>query len=202
MESIVLIGNGGHCKSCMDIVETSQKYIIKGIVSHPDDDTKYFMNYKVIGNDNNISECFEKDDLALICIGQINSAEKRIRLFNLLDQKRISIATVKSKFSIISENSFIGIGTVVMHGVIVNSGSFVGVNCILNTNSLVEHDVKIGNHCHISTGVIINGGVEIGNECFVGSGCILREGVKIGNKSIISAGQIVMKDVPENCVIK
>ena len=202
MKSIVLIGNGGHCRSCIDIIESCEKFKIKGIIIRPQESIKTFMKYKVIGNDLDFDSCFKKNDLALICIGQIKSATRRKELFNLLIEKKISLAIVKSKYSIVSQHSIIGEGTIVMNNSIVNAGSEVGMNCILNTNSLIEHDVKIGNNCHISTGAIINGGVKIGNGCFIGSGAILREGLEIGDNSIISAGQIVMRDLPPETTYK
>lgn len=202
MKSLILIGNGGHCRSCIEIIETTEKFIIKGIVVHTSDSTDFFMDYKVLGNDNDLKKCFNEKDLALICVGQIESPEKRINLFNILKKNKISIATVISKFSIVSKNTNIGSGSVIMHNVVVNSGAKIGVNCILNTNSLIEHDVKIGDHCHISTGVIINGNAKIGDGCFIGSGAIIREGVEIGNKAIISAGEIVMENVPQNVLFK
>ena len=198
MKSLVLIGSGGHCKSCIEIIENSKDYRIKGIIVKIGDSLENFMNYQVLGNDENLRECFKKDDSALICVGQIKSPDKRIELFDLLSENKIEMATIISNSSIISRNTTLGRGTVVMHNVIINSGAVVGLNCILNTSSLIEHDVKIGNHCHISTGAIINGGVEIGDGCFIGSGSIIREGVKIGEKSIVSAGQIVMKDLQSN----
>ena len=202
MKSLVLIGNGGHSKSCIEIIETSKEFKIKGIVVHPDDQTKKFMNYQVIGDDENLNECINKNDQALICIGQIKSPKKRIILFDLLIKNKISLATIKSKKSIISKYASVGHGSCVMHNVVINAGAKVGANCILNTNSLIEHDTIIGNHCHVSTGAIINGAVEIGNGCFLGSGVVIREGVKIGAGSIISAGQIVMNDVPPATIYK
>lgn len=202
MKSLILIGNGGHCRSCIEVIESSGKFKIKGIIVQPKDLSKDFMNYKVLGNDDNLIKCFGKDDFALICIGQIQSSDKRTKYFNLLNQKRILMATLKSKFSIISNHALVGRGSAIMHNVIVNAGAKVGENCILNTNSLIEHDAIIGSHCHISTGVIINGSVQIGNGCFLGSGSIVREGVKIGDKSVISAGQIVMKDLPSESIFK
>ena len=202
MKSLVLIGNGGHCKSCIELIETSKEFKIKGIVVNPDDQTKKFMNYKVIGDDNNLKKCINKNDQALICVGQIKSPKKRIILFDLLMENKISLATVKSKKSIVSKHASLGDGCCVMHKVVINAGAKVGLNCILNTNSLIEHDTIIGNHCHISTGVIINGAVEVGNGCFLGSGVIIREGVKIGAESVISAGQIIMNDVPPKTIIR
>ena len=202
MKSLILFGNGGHCRSCIEVIENLKGYKIKGIIVHPSDLTKKFMNYEVLGNDSNFEDVFEENDLALICIGQIHSPNIRKKLFNLLKERKILLAKVFATNSTISKNSFVSAGCIIMQGVTINSGAYVGLNCILNTNSLIEHDVKIGNHCHISTGVILNGSVEIGNDCFLGSGAIVREGVKIGQKSIISAGQIVMKDIPPNTVFK
>ena len=202
MKSIILIGNGGHCKSCIEIIETTKIYEIKGIITQSKDNSKSFMNYKVLGKDENLGECFDDHDDALICVGQIKSSDIRLKLFNLLMKHKISLATVISKFSLISSYSSIEMGSIVMHHAIVNSGAKVGMNCILNTKSLIEHDVKIGDHCHISTGAIINGDVNIGNQCFIGSGSIVREGVHIGDRVIVSAGQIVMEDIPSNTIYK
>ena len=196
MKSLLLLGSGGHCKSCIDVIEISGKFNIRGIIIHPDESIKKFMNYEVIGNDINICSLFKKDDLALICVGQIKSFEKRKYLFDLLKENRISLATVKSRFAIVSKNALIGEGSIVMHNAIINSGAQIGRNCILNTNSLLEHDAKIGSHCHISTGAIINGGTKIGNGCFIGSGATLREGIEIGDNTIISAGRTVLEDLP------
>ena len=202
MQSVILFGNGGHCKSCIEVIETSGFYKIKGIIVHPNDSSKKFMEYKVIGNDKNLDDTFCNEDIALICIGQIKSAEPRMRIFKMLQEKNLPLVTVKSKFSIISKYAIIKKGTIVMHNAIINAGSNIGLNCILNTNSLVEHDAKVGNHCHISTGAILNGGAEIGDECFIGSGAVIREGVKIGDKSIISSGKIVMSDLPSGTIFK
>ena len=202
MKSIILLGNGGHCKSCIDVIENSDKFRIKGIITNDKNSSENFMNYKILGNDEAISGCFDSNDLGLIAVGQIKSPSKRILLFDLLKKNKIQLATVRSKNSLVSKTALLGEGTITMHNSIINSDAKVGVNCILNTNSLVEHDVKIGNHCHISTGVILNGGVTIGNQSFIGSGCIVKEGVNIGDNVLVSAGQIVMKDLLSNTVYR
>ena len=202
MKSIILIGNGGHCKSCIDVIENSTDYNIKGLISKDSNQSEKFMNYRILGNDKNLLDCFSQDDYGLIAVGQIKSAKKRISLFNLLKKNKILLATVKSKYSIVSSSAILGAGTITMHNSIINAGAVIGMNCILNTNSLVEHEVKIGNHCHISTGAIINGGVTIGHESFIGSGCIIREGVKIGDNVVVTAGKIIMKDIEPNTVFK
>ena len=202
MKSLILFGSGGHCKSCIDIIESSKEFIIKGIVVHPKEKIKEFMNYKIIGNDNNFNNNSSKNYLGLICVGQIPSPKIRIKLFNLINQNNIKLATIKSSSSLISNHSFIDCGTIIMNNVVINIDVKIGKNCIINTNSLIEHDVIVGDHCHISTGAILNGSVKVGNECFIGSGSIVREGVKIGDRSIISAGKVVMTDLPKDSILK
>ena len=202
MKSIILLGNGGHCKSCIDVIENADEFNIKGIISKNSCNQETFMDYEILGNDDNISSLFNKEDYALVSVGQINSAKRRILLFNLLTKHNINLATVKSKYSMVSRSAELGKGTIAMHNSFINSGANIGFNCILNTNSIIEHDVKIGNHCHISTGAIINGGVTIGSESFLGSGCIVREGVNIGNNVLVSAGKVVMSDIASNTIYK
>ena len=33
---IILVGGGGHCKSCIDVIEAEGRFIIKGIIDLPD----------------------------------------------------------------------------------------------------------------------------------------------------------------------
>ena len=195
MKSLVLFGNGGHCKSCIEVIETSKEFKIKGIIVHPDNQIKKFMNYPVIGDDQNLKECFEKEDQALICVGQIKSPLMRIKLYELAIKSKFSLPTIISPNAYVSKHSKIGKGTVVMHRAIINSNSSIGNNCIINSCSLIEHDVKIGDNCHISTGVIINGQSQIGNETFLGSGSIIKNGVSISEKKIISFGSLVSEDL-------
>ena len=202
MKSVILLGNGGHCKSCIDVIENSDEFRIKGIITNDKQFSESFMNYKILGNDEIISSCFNSDDYGLVAVGQIKSSSKRVLLFDLLRKNKIRPAIVRSKNSLVSRTAQLGEGTIIMHNAIINSDAKIGMNCILNTNCLVEHDVRIGNHCHISTGVILNGGVTIGNQSFIGSGSVVKEGVTIGDNVLVSAGQIVMKDLASNTFYK
>ena len=202
MNSIILLGSGGHCKSCIDVIEKSYSHKIKGIIDKSNQVNQEFMGYKILGNDNQLQDLFQENDCGLVCVGQIKSPALRIRLFNLLLEKGISLAIVKSSHSVISDHSKIARGTIVMHNSVINSGSIIGENCIINTNSTIEHDVIIKDHCHISTGVILNGGVEVGRGSFVGSGAIIKQGIKIGEEVVVSAGEVVSKNIPSNTIYK
>ena len=53
---IVLIGGGGHCKSCIDVIEEENKYQIAGIVDVPEKHGEKILAYKVFAKDDDLPE--------------------------------------------------------------------------------------------------------------------------------------------------
>ena len=80
-EELVLIGGGGHCKSCIDIIEQGGTFQIVGIVDVSENLHQKILGYDVIGTDNDLPRLVKKYRNFLITLGQIKSPQKRIRLF-------------------------------------------------------------------------------------------------------------------------
>lgn len=194
-EKLLLIGSGGHAHSCIDVIEQEGKFDIAGLVGHPNEVGSRHFGYEVVASDVDLESLFLEFKFALVTIGQIESAETRIQLYNQIKSIGFKVPSIKSKSAYVSNHAKIGDGTIVMHDAIINSGSVVGSNCIINTRSLIEHDVKVSDHCHVSTGVIVNGGVQIGSETFVGSRSVIRDNLFIGDKCFIGMGTILLHDL-------
>lgn len=66
---------------------------------------------------------------------------------------------------------------------------------------------KVGNYCGFNSGVLIgnNGGQEnrpvIGEHVAFGPGAKAFGKIKIGNNVFVAPNAVVVKDVPENCVV-
>lgn len=194
-KKLILIGGGGHCKSCIDVVEAGGKFSIEGILDTQDKVGTSVLGYPVLATDESIDNYIHQDYSFLITVGQIKSAQIRKRLYDSLIQKKASLVTVVSPYAIVSPYAQIGRGTIVMHGVQVNAGAVVGNNVILNSGCLVEHDVKIGNNVHVSTHAIINGDVKVEDDCFLGSNSVVAHGRRIKMGTIIGAGSVLVRDV-------
>ena len=194
MKQIILIGGGGHCKSCIDVIESGNKYKIRGII---DKKKNFLLNYKVFP-EIYINKKLIKNNYAFVTVGQIKNYKIRVKLFDRLKDLGFKIPTIISPSAYISKHAVIGQGTIVMHGAIINAGAAIGNNCIINTNSLIEHDVVIGDHTHISTEVTINGGVVIENKVFIGSRSIIKDNISIGEHSIVGAGLYIKKNLKKN----
>ena len=184
MKKIYLIGGGGHCKSCIDVIESTQEYQIMGIFDLKEKVGEKVLGYEIIGTDNDISKFTASDNYFLVTLGQIKSSELRVNAY----KDEMNFATIISPRAYVSKHASIGSGTIVMHDAIINAGSIIGKNCILNSKALIEHECIVEDHCHISTGVIINGDCHIKSKTFIGSGTVIKNGKTIDAMSVISYG--------------
>lgn len=73
MKEILLVGGGGHCRSCIDVIEAEKKFKIAGIVDVKEKLHQNVLGYEVIGTDEEILDLIKKFNSCLITIGQIKS---------------------------------------------------------------------------------------------------------------------------------
>ena len=152
MKKIVLVGGGGHCASCIDVIEQEGQFQIVGIIDMPDKRDTTLLGYPIIGNDEELPKLVETYQYFLVTLGQIKSPQRRIVLFERLLQLGAKLPIIASPHAYISRHATVGAGTIVMHNALINAGATVGTNCIINSCALIEHDAVVGDHCHISTG--------------------------------------------------
>ena len=188
-----LLGGGGHCRSCIDVIEQEGKYHIEGIIDRPEKIGELVLGYPVVASDEALPELLKQQPNILITVGQIKTPAPRERLSETLQKLEANCVTIVSPLAYVSRHATLGKGTIVMHGAMVNAGAIVGQHVILNTKSLVEHDATIEDHVHISTGAIVNGGTRVGRGSFLGSNGTTREYISIGDHQLLGAGAKVMK---------
>lgn len=197
-KSLILIGGGGHCKACIDVIECEGSFNIKGILDIDERKGEVVSGYSIIGSDDDIPSFVNQDYFFLITLGQIKSADPRKKLFGKLKALNANLATIISPKANVSKHAKISEASIIMHAVNINADAFVGVNCIINTNSNIEHDVVIGNHCHVSTSAVINGNCNLGNEIFIGSGSILSNGISIVDNVVVGAGSLIHRNITQS----
>ena len=190
-KAIVLVGGGGHCKSCIDVIEALDTFRIEGILDVASKVGEKILGYPIIGTDLDIPKLIKESVSFLITTGDIGNSEKRVALFNKVVKQGGVLPVIISPDAYVSKHAKIGSGTIIMHKAMVNASADVGHNCIINTNALIEHDAVIGDHCHISTGSIVNGGTVIGSCSFFGSGAVSKQYISISANAYIKANSIV-----------
>lgn len=195
MKPIIFIGGGGHCISCIDVVEQTAEYEIIGILDIPEKVGSHVLGYPVIGTDNDIEQFIESCPYFLITVGQIKSANLRQRLFENVKNIGGCLPVIISPNAHVSKHASIDEGTIIMHQVLVNAGAKIGMGCIINSKALIEHEVVIGDFCHVSTASCINGQVIVGSNSFVGSNTVVGNNIHITDNTIIAAGSQVLKNI-------
>lgn len=191
MKKLILIGGGGHCISCIDVIEAQGIYKISGILDVAENLEKRVLSYKVIGTDNDIIN-YVKDHYFLITIGQTKNALIRKKIFKNLCAVGAELAIIISPSARISKYATIGAGTCILHNSCINANVKIGVNCIINTGANIEHDCNIGEHSHISTHAVINGGCRVEESCFIGSNATIVQNICIPAESVVGAGAVVL----------
>lgn len=191
MKEILLVGAGGHCKSCIDVIEQIGEWQIAGVIDRKDSGVTEVLGYKVMGCDDDLAELRKQYEHAFVTVGQIRSAELKMKLFHKLKELGFKQPGLVSPLAYVSKYAQIGEGTIVMHHALINTVAKVGDNCIINTKALIEHDAIVEDHCHISTGATINGGVVVGEQSFIGSHATIKQSSSIPPQSFIKAGALV-----------
>lgn len=194
---LVLIGGGGHCKACIDVVDLHGVFDIVGIVDKPERFGEKVLGYSVIATDAEMLEVKKMAIHCLITIGQIGTAKRRRELFKELLGLGFTFPVVVSPRAYVSARASVGEGSVIMHGAVINAGARIGVNSIINSQALVEHDVRIGDHCHVATGAIVNGDSVVGDGTFVGSNAVIFQGVSVGRDAVVGGGQVIRRSLPD-----
>lgn len=190
---IVLIGGGGHCKSVIEAIESTEREIL-GVLDVQSNAGKEVLGYKVIGTDEDIVKYVNIAEF-IIAVGQIKSPGTRLDIAQKVKNTGGIFATIIASTAYVSKYASIGCGTVVLHGAMINADAKVGKNCIINTMANIEHDAQVGDFCHISTGAMINGNARIGECTFIGSGAIIRESITIAENTVIGAGRVILDSI-------
>lgn len=90
------------------------------------------------------------------------------------------------------------------------SSVIIGKNTLFGHSGIgvvIHQDAIIGDDCMIGQGITIGGRSKnrivptIGNKVYIAAGARVLGPIKIGNNVIIAPNAVVIKDVPNNCIV-
>lgn len=193
--NLLLLGAGGHARSCLDVIRDCRDIEVVGILDPFVNPGTTIDGVPVLGSDTLLHEHHSDSTMFLCSIGVADAGDTHMRVFLVAEQTGVPAATIISPSASVSDTAAIGRGTIVMKLSVVNAGAAVGRNVIVNSCAIVEHDAKIGDHTHISTGAIVNGGCRVGTNCLIGSGAVVLQNTVIGDRVVVGAGAVVTRDL-------
>ncbi|TVR29482.1 MAG: acetyltransferase [Spirochaetaceae bacterium] len=194
---LIILGAGGHARACGEIAERSGRFAAIAYADNALPKGTPLAGGAVEYSDAELGAVDTGLYQAFVGVGQITSAEVRVRLFELLKQLGFHCALLQGSGAYVASSAAVGEGTLVGHMAVVNSGARIGMNCIINTHAVVEHDARIGDHVHLSSGAIINGESIVGTRCMIGSHATVNQGLRICDDVIVGAGATVVKNIEQ-----
>ena len=191
MNSIALVGAGGHGKVVADIAAQ------KGYKKIEFFDDNYPQKQKlgpwpIMGRVDALKGNIGDYNKVIVTIGDNLTRAKIAKEVEGI----VGMATLIHPSAIVSDYADILAGTAVMANAVINPYSTIEENVIVNTSAIVDHDCLIQEFSHISPGAILAGNVTIGPNSWIGLGARIIQGVTLGKGVIVAAGSTVTKSYP------
>lgn len=119
MEKIVVLVNGGHAKSLIDVIERENKYEISRVVIN--ENAVYVKRYSIIGNDNDLDRLFHSGiENAGVGIGFLGKSDLREKIYMRLKEIGYRLPVIRDPSAVIAKLVQIGEGSFIAKGAIIN----------------------------------------------------------------------------------
>ena len=187
---ILIVGAGGHARSCIDVIEKEGRFSICGLVDASLPKDSEVMGYPILGDDKILEALKNVIPNALIGVGQIKTPKIRISIYDRLMKLGYNLPTIISPLAYIASKVALGEGNIIMHHAFINVNTKIGKCCIINSKALIEHDSIIGDFCHLSTASVVNGNCLLGDRRFIGSNMVLKHQTKVACDSVVYANYL------------
>lgn len=155
-------------------------------------------DWQVVGTFADLLPRAREFDGVIVALGDNRT---RMDYLNRLRGASAPLVTIIDATARVSRRATIGEGSFLAAGSVVNVAAKIGAGCIVNTGASVDHDCRIGECVHLSPGVHLSGTVEIGACSWLGTGSSVRHNIKIGAHVIAGVGAVIVKDVPDGCIV-
>jgi UDP-perosamine 4-acetyltransferase len=200
MDSIVVVGGGGHAKVLIGILRKLKRHNILGYTDPRDNGTLHGAPY--LGTDLELTALAARHGKlnAVLALGQVGLGKARCELWSRLPLSVLLFPPIVSPGAIVNEEALLGEGAVVMDGAVINIDVRVGRGVIVNTNSTIEHDAVLSDWVHVSPGATICGGATVGSHSMIGAGATVIEGITIADCCMVGAGATVVHDLSKEGV--
>ena len=191
INSICIIGAGGHTRSLIALIRRATKYDIHSIYDTSQSSSK---NEKILGIPvlNSFLPALNETQYV------ISSGFPKVRenLYKTYVKNALKDNIIDPSVLILSSFE-VGTANHLFAGVIINSEVEIGDNNLLNTGCIIEHESFLGSHNHISVGSKICGRVKIGSNCFIGAGATIINNISICDDVVVGAGAVVVNNITE-----
>ena len=200
MQSVVIIGAGGHGKVVLDILRAAGRFNPIGYV---DADTRLFGTkvggLQVLGPNNVLPRLRQQGVAhAIVAIGDNRTRQRYVAT---LGGEGFELVSAIHPSAFVSPTAKLGRNVVVGPNASVITEARIGDATIVNTGAIVEHECEVGQAVHVAPGACLAGRVRVGACAFVGIGAQVIQCLSVGEGATVGAGAVVLQDVPDGATV-
>jgi sugar O-acyltransferase (sialic acid O-acetyltransferase NeuD family) len=201
VQSLVIVGAGGHGRETLDIVEAINgerpTYDVCGFVASSGDDS--LLARRGLSRLGDVDVLAGLDAVYVLAIGM--PWDRRTVGDRVAGYGKVAVTLVHPRATVGGDNH-LGEGVLVAAGAAVTTNVRLGDHTHLNVGSVVSHDCTLGQFVTVSPGALVNGNVRLDDGVFVGTGAVVTPGRRVGEGARIGAGAVVVDDVPPGVTAK
>ncbi len=189
---VVIMGNGGHARACLDAWDPESGLEPIGYLGPESGDV---LGLERLGTDGDLPDVVASG--VEHCFVALGSNRLRQKVTATAAAAGMTLVSVVAPTAVVARTARVGAGAAVLHRVVLGANVRLGAGAIVNTGATVDHDCVVGEFVHIAPGVNLAGTVTIGDRAMVGIGANVVPGVTIGADAVVGAGAVVLHDVPD-----
>ena len=187
IQSLILIGGGGHAKVVYDALK-AQGGTLSGYID-PNAST-WLQQYGVpMLTEAQLTERLGTHPKLVMGFVGLNcdSLERRYTALERHMEQGAVFPIIIHPSAVISPSAMISPGVQVMAGAVINSHARIGEGAIINTGAVVEHDAQVGAGVHIAPRAVVLGGAQVGEISYIGSGAVIVQQTVVARKTFVKA---------------
>jgi acetyltransferase EpsM len=198
MNSIVILGAGGHGRDIKAILNNSGDYNFLGFLD--DDKEKIANDVEVLGPISDYTRLMSLRGKDLYYLIGINDPNERRRLCDYMDSIHARAGMAIHRTADLGYQNFYKPGLVMGPYSVLTTLVNLGRHVHLNTGASVNQGSYIGDFCTLSPGARVCGDVQVGDTTYLGANATVINLMHVGRNSIVGAGAVVVDDIPSDSV--
>lgn len=197
INSIVVLGAGGHGRDIKAIIKTAGEYDFLGFLD--DDKEKIANDIEVLGPISDYTRLMSVRGRNLYYLIGINDPKERRRLCDYMDSIHARPGRAIHRTADLGYQNYWNTGLVMGPYSVLTTLVNLGRHVHINTGASVNQGSTVGDFCTLSPGARVCGDVQIGHTTYLGANSTVINLMHVGHSSIVGAGAVVINEIPDNC---
>ncbi len=101
----------------------------------------------------------------------------------------------------VSQGARLGPGCFINTRAVIATRTSLAAHVLVNRGALIAHDNLIEGFVTVSPAAATGGYVRLREGCYIGMGALILPEVTVGRNAVVAAGAVVMRDVPDHCLV-